>query len=271
LGLKDLLKPILSGQRFISPYQRSVVKDKKKKELKDTINTILFDLADIFGIVQLPDSKYITSYQGYLDVIGIKTLRPVHYERYVEQLLADYPSLVQKQMGNLPLSAELTIPDDLSQNVLVYPTGTSRQFIPVWWAVKHMPDAYYAFFSRDPDLIEFENAGLKVIRFYKEPGDIVRLSQMAGWTVSTDSFPSHLLQYATANCTLVLTEVLRSRIVSPVFKGEVVNSLAPCHPCLHMARNNHPLCAAGYKECLNWHNPLYTEGIIESIKASSIC
>ncbi|HEX8607334.1 MAG TPA: hypothetical protein VF679_01695, partial [Pedobacter sp.] len=142
LGIKDLLKPILSGQRFISPYQRSVIKDKKKKELKDAINTVIFNLADFLGVIQVPDSKYITCYQGYLDVIGIKKLRPMNYERYVEQLLADYPSLVQRQMGNLPISPELTIPDDLPQNVLVYPTGTSRQFVPLWWAVKYMPDAY---------------------------------------------------------------------------------------------------------------------------------
>ncbi|MEJ7560464.1 MAG: hypothetical protein WKF66_19300 [Pedobacter sp.] len=265
LGIKDLLKPILGGQRFISPYQRSVIKDKKKKELKDRINTIIFDIADFFGFVQLPDSKYITFYQGYLDVIGIKKLRSVNYERYLEQLLADYPLLVQKQMGNLPVSEELTIPDNLPQSILVYPTGTSRQFVPMWWAVKYMPDAYYAFFFKDPDLLEFANAGLKVIAFYKEPGDIIRLSQVARWTMSTDSFPSHLLQYATANCTLVLTEVLKSRIVSPVFKGKVVNSLAPCHPCLHMARNLHPLCAAGFKECLNWRNPVYTHDIVNSV------
>jgi hypothetical protein len=271
LGIKDLLKPILSGYRFISPYQRAVIKDKKKKELKDTVNTIIFDLADFFGFVQVPDSKYITCYQGYLDVIGIKKLRPVSYEGYLEQLLADYPALVQKQMSNLPVSPELVIPDDLPQNVLIYPTGTSRQFVPLHWAVKHLPDAYYAFFFKDPDLLEFEKAGLKVIPFYKEPGDIVRLAQIAAWTVSTDSFPSHLLQYATANCTIVLTEVLRSRIISPVFKGKVVNSLAPCHPCLHMARNLHPLCSAGFKECLNWSNHLYTDGIIKSLKADPVC
>lgn len=271
LGIKDLIKPILSGHRFISPYQRAVIRDKKKKELKDVVNTIIFDLADFLGFVQLPDSKYITLYQGYLDVIGIKKLRPVSYEDYLEQLAADYPILVEKQRNELPVSPELTIPDDLPEQVLVYPTGTSRQFIPLWWALQYMPDAYYAFFSRDPDLIAFKNAGLKVIPFYKEPGDIIRLAQVAKWTVSTDSFPSHLLQYAVSNCTLVLTEVLKSRIVTPVFKGKVVNSLAPCHPCLHMARSIHPLCSAGYTECLNWKNPQYTNGIIESLAVHTSC
>ena len=271
LGIKDLIKPILLGHRFISPYQRAVIRDKKKKELKDSINTIVFNLADLIGVVQVPDAKYITNYQGYLDVIGIKKFRGISYERYLKQLAADYPILVQKQQTDLPISPELNIPADLSENVIVYPTGTSRQFIPLWWAVKNMPDAYYAFFNKDPDLIAFEKAGLKVIPFYKEPGDIIRLAQEARWTVSTDSFPSHLLQYATANCTLVLTEVLKSRIVTPVFKGKVVDSLAPCHPCLHMARNLHPLCSAGYTECLNWKNPAYTNGIVESLIVDAVC
>jgi hypothetical protein len=271
LGIKDLIKPILAGHRFISPYQRAVIKDKKKKQLKDIINTVIFDLADLIGVVQVPDSKYITLYQGYLDVIGIKKLRAVSYEDYVQQLFADYPLLMEKQKTGLPTSPELEIPLDLPENVLVYPTGTSRQFIPLWWAVKHMPDAYYAFFIKDPDLIAFRDAGLKVIPFFKEPGDIIRLAQVARWTVSTDSFPSHVLQYATSNCTLVLTEVLKSRIVTPVFTGKVVDSLAPCHPCLHMARNIHPLCSAGYTECLNWKNPVYTTGIVESLKLNTVC
>jgi hypothetical protein len=271
LGIKHLIKPILAGHRFISPYQRAVIRDKKKRELKDKINTIVFDVADLLGLVQVPDSKYITNYQGYLDVIGIKKLRPVSYDRYIEQLLADYPILVEKQTQNLPISPELIIPEDLPDNVVVYPTGTSRQFIPIWWAVKYMPDAYYAFFIKDPDLVAFKEAGLKVVPFYKEPGDIIRLAQVAKWTVSTDSFPSHLLQYATAKCTLVLTEVLKSRIVAPVFQGEVVNSMAPCHPCLHMARNIHPLCSAGYTECLNWKNPQYTKGILETLEVRTAC
>ena len=271
LGIKDLIKPILSGHRFISPYQRAVIKDKKKKELKDVINTVIFDLADYLGFIHVPNAKYITFYQGYLDLIGIKMLRHVSYELYVQQLFADYPLLVEKQRSGLPISPELEIPVDLTENVLVYPTGTSRQFIPLWWAVKHMPDAYYAFFIKDPDLTTFKNAGLKVVAFFKEPGDIIRLAQVARWTISTDSFPSHLLQYATSNCTLVLTEVLKSRIVTPVFAGKVVDSKAPCHPCLHMARKIHPLCSAGYTECLNWKNPIYTTDIVESFKPTTVC
>jgi hypothetical protein len=271
LGIKDLIKPILSGHRFISPYQKAVIKDKKKKEFKDLINTVIFGFADFLGLVQVPNAKYITYYQGYLDVIGIKKLRLVSYERYIQQLSEDYPLLVAKQVSGLPISPELEIPLDLSENIVVFPTGTSRQFIPLWWAVKHMSDAYYAFFIKDPDLIAFKNAGLKVIPFFKEPGDIIRLAQLARWTVSTDSFPSHLLQYATSNCTLVLTEVLRSRIVTPVFGGKVVDSLAPCHPCLHMARNIHPHCSAGYTECLNWKNPVYTSGIVESFNLKTVC
>ena len=264
LGIKDLIKPILQGSKFISPYQRSVFNDKKQKQVKDYINKVVFNIADWIGVVQVPSSRYITAYQGYLDIIGIKKIRSVGYDAYVNQLREDYHFLIQKFHGNLPVSQELIIPADLKDKVLFFPTGTSRQFVPVWWAVKYMPDAYYAFFHRDEDRIAFEEAGLKVVNFYKEPGDIIALSYNAKWTISTDSFPSHLLQYANSNCTIALTEVLQSRIISPVFEGKVADSLAPCHPCLHLARKVQPFCAAGYTECINWKNSGYTNAILNS-------
>jgi hypothetical protein len=265
LGIKDLYKPILKGKRFISPYQRAVINDKKKKALKDYLNLFIFSVADILGVVQVPPKKYIKCYQGYLDVVAIKKLRKISYEQYCKQLESDYPVIKNRFKGNFPVSPELEIPIDLKSGVLFFPTGTSRQFVPSWWAKEHLKNAYYAFFHKDADAVLFKNAGLKVVYYYKEAGDIIKLSQQAGWTISTDSFSSHLLQSATADCTIALTEVLKSRIVSPSFKGMVADSLAPCHPCLHLARNVQPLCEAGYKECINWKIPGYTNSILDSI------
>jgi hypothetical protein len=264
MGIKDLIKGICSGEKYIAPYHRSVIHDKRNREFKDYVNILLFNLANYLGVVQVPAWKWIEVYQGYMDIIGLKMLRNISYEQYKEQLQEDYEHIYCKLNGNIPVSPELVFPEDLKDKVVVFPTGTSRQFIPVWWAKKYLPDAYFAFFFKDKDAIEFEQHGLKVINFYKEPGDIIALSNASKWTVSTDSFPSHLLQYATKKCTITITEVLKSRIISPVYEGKVVDAQVSCHPCLHLERKSRPTCVAGYTECLNWKNVIYTQEIIKT-------
>jgi hypothetical protein len=261
LGIKDLLKPLLKGNRFVSPYQKAVIADRKEKKIKDYINVAIFEFLNGFNLVSVPKADLIKCYQGFLDIAAIPIIRNVSYEKYLSQLELDYSLVYNKLQLGIPISNELLLPEDLAKNILVYPTGTSRQFVPVWWAVVNLPEAYYAFYFQDDDAKAYLEAGLKVIYFYREPGDIIHLAKNAKWTISTDSFPSHLLQYSNLNTTIVLTEVLKSRIVSPVFNGIVVDSIAPCHPCLHMARKIQPLCAAGYSECLNWKSEMYTESI----------
>jgi hypothetical protein len=264
-GMRDLVKGFTKGHRYILPYQRAVIKDKKKRQLKDVINILLFNLAKHIGLVQIPDWKWINSYQGYLDIIGLNILKQIEYSDFVEQQQLDHNIIYHKLQQNLPVSPELTIPGDLKHNLLVFPTGTSRQFIPVSWARKYLPDAYYAFFFQDIEASEFEKAGLKTVMFYREPSDIIILSRNAKWTISTDSFPSHLLQSGSKRCTITITEVLKSRIISPAFEGKVINAEVPCHPCLHLDRKNHPTCMAGYTECLNWKNEVYTQNILDSV------
>lgn len=265
LGIKDLLYQIITGKRFIAPYQKAVIHDKRQVQFKDIINNLIFDIANALGVVQIPGKKYIELYQGYLDIIGIKRFKNLQYSDYTAQLQRDFSIISSKLKGDIATSIELSIPSDLSRSILIYPTGTSRQFIPVWWAKQYLPNAYYSFFYKDKESEPFEKAGLKTIKFYHEPGDIIKLSQEAFYTISTDSFPSHLLQSATHNCTITITEVLKSRIISPGFKGKVIDAIAPCHPCLHLDRTNHPLCAAGYSECINWKNNLYSKQVIASI------
>ena len=270
LGLRDLVKGIAKGNRYVMPYQRAVIHDKKNRQVKDSLNIMLFNIADAFGLVHLPAWNYITLYQGYLDVIGIPAFKKIGYDQFVTQLKADYKHIYAKLQHNVPVSPPLNLPFDLKLNTLIFPTGTSRQFIPAWWAKAYLPDAYYAFFFKDKDALKFEELGLKIIYFYEQPGDIILLSQQAGWTISTDSFPSHLLQYASKRCTITITEVLHSRIISPVFEGLVVDSQASCHPCLHLDRKNHPTCVAGYTECINWKHEKYIADILKSVPSIAL-
>lgn len=266
LGLKDMLPGLRRGKSYVAPYHRSVILDRGERTLRDRLNIALHNLGEAAGRIHLPPWDCITDYQGYMDIIGIRALHGIDYATYVEQMQRDYPGHVARLGSDaLPTSPELTFPEDIAASTVIFPNGTSRQFIPVWWAREHQPEAYYAFFVKDDYAREFTEAGLRVVYYYREPGDVIALSHAARWTISTDSFSSHLLQYSTERCTITTTEVLASRIIAPVFRGEVVDAVAPCHPCLKMERRAHPTCMAGYTDCLNWKSAVYTQNILHSI------
>lgn len=261
-GLKDIWKEIVKGKHFVIPYQRAVFKDKKKKKPKDYLNKILFSLLDNVGLVSLPSWEIVEKYQGFLEIQGIKQFRHIEYRDFEKQLIDDYDVIINRLASGYPKSHNLILSGDFNESVVVFPNGTSRQFVPVWWAKKNMPDAYYAFFYKDEEAQKFQKQGLKTIYFYEEPGDIIFLAQNAKSAITTDSFPSHLLQSAVRKSTVTITEVLKSRIVSPAFKGNVVDAVAPCHPCLHLARSIYPLCDSGFSECLNWKDQEYTSKVV---------
>lgn len=262
MGIKDLLPGILKGEKYIAPFHKAVIEDKKQKKLKDFINLIIFDIADVFGVIHVPPASISKTYHGYLETVSIKMLRNITFQAFSDQVNKDYPVLFDRLNGDIPLSPELVIPEDVKDNVVVFPNGTSRQFVPVEWAKANLPNAYYALFHKDNEVKLFKENGLKVIPYYKEPGDIIAIAKNAKWNVSTDSFPSHLLQTANERLTVTITEVVPSRVISPGFKGKVVDNEVACHPCLHLNRNIP--CAAGYYECLNWKNKKYTDNIVNS-------
>ncbi len=265
LGIKDLIPGILKGEKYIEPFHKNVIQDKKTKQLKDYINLFIFDVLDLFGIVHVPPASISKTYHGYLEIVAIKSLRNISWKTFSDQVNADYPEIFKRLNGDIPLSPELKLPADIEQHIVVFPNGTSRQFVPVEWAKKHLPDAYYALFHKDNEVKEFTEAGLKVIPYYKEPGDIIAIAKQAKWNVSTDSFPSHLLQTANERTSVCITEVSLSRVISPGFKGKVIDSEVPCHPCVHLIRT--VPCAAGHMECLNWKNATYTLNLLNSIQA----
>ncbi|WP_028669051.1 hypothetical protein [Runella zeae] len=263
LGLKDLLPSILRGNKFVSPYQKMIFEQKKNKKIKDYVNRFFFEISNMLGVVQMPSLKHTECYQGYLDIIGIFLLNKISYSDFVKQLEVDFLLIWERLNLFNKLSDDLWVPDSLNNSCIIFPTGTSRQFMPVWWAKKNFPDAYYAFYINDVDAKKYSNAGLKLC-FYKRPEDIIVYSKIAQNVISTDSFPSHLLQFSILNSIILLTESRKNKIVAPCFKGVIVESEAQCHPCLHLDRSNHPKCEAGYTECLNWKNSVYTERIVEN-------
>jgi hypothetical protein len=262
-GLKHLLPEILKGKKFVVPYHRVNVKDWKKDSIKDKFNNFLFDTANLLNITQLPPWEALELYQGYLEVIAIKDFRSVNYTDFCTQAEIDFSEIFSRMNKDIPVSEDFILPDlDPDQAITVFPTGTAHQFMPLEWAVKNLPQAYYCFFKNDPERLNFEKAGLKIITFGKEPGDMVMIAQKSKRTISTDSFPSHILQFSIEHLTLALAEFPRRRIVSPFFRGRIVDSTAECSPCSHLERSAFPMCAKGHPFCISWNDKKYTHGLI---------
>lgn len=260
LGIRDLLVPAITGRRFALPYARAVIRDRKSKSLKQFVNTHLLSFFDALNWLQVPPLIATDEYQGYLEIVALKRFRNISPKEFYRQLSDDYGLIASRlQSHSLPRSDSLQIPEDLTGKTIVFPTGTGRQFMPAWWASKHLPDAYFAFFDTDKDRKDFVDIGLRTISFFREPGDILILARHAKYNIATDSFCSHLIQYSgRSNITILMTELAKRRVISPGFKGCVVDSLAPCYPCLHLARGASEHCQAGHIECLNWTNPVYS-------------
>jgi hypothetical protein len=264
LGIRHLLKGLLKGERYICSFQRTVIEDKKKKQLKDYVNILIFKIADSLNLIKVPALKWSKTFHGFLEIVAIKEIRKVDYETFKQEVEKDYPIIYERLNGKIPVSPELTIPVDLKDNVIIFPTGSSKQFVPLPWALANFPNAYYAFFHADKDLKRFSDSGLKTVAFYKEAGDIIALAKQAKWTISSDSFQSHVLQSCHEKTTIAITEVIKSRVINPSFKGKVVDSVVECHPCLHSSGSLY--CPAGFTECQNWHQKIYTDNLVVSVE-----
>jgi hypothetical protein len=268
LGLRDLIFPVAKGRRFASPYGRVVIHDSNRRKLKDWLNKLGLAVGDKTRLIFSPPWHSLDHYQGYAEVVVIPALRDISPAEFDAGLARDY-SAIRGRLWDAPRSPEFKPPCGLEHRILIFPTGTSRQFVPLEWARAQLPEAVFAFFHKDPDLAMWRKAGMEVAVFFGEPGDMLSLSVAAKATASTDSFPSHFLQYCAPRLVVMLTELERHRVVSPAFGGQVVPSLAPCHPCLHMERKHFPLCQAGHPACLNWQSPAYARLLKDALAAAA--
>ena len=262
-GLRDLLPQALDGRRFAAPYGRAVIKTWNRWTPRDRLNSFLYAIADRTGLVYSPPWDSLSAYQGYSETMLIPSLRGVALPDFIAQAETDHASISQRirefarNCGNA--ASELS-----AGTVMVFPTGTGRQFVPIDWARRNLPQAVFAIHNRDEERREWQNSGLKTV-IYSTPGEIAAIGAVAAVTVTTDSFPSHILQYSGGNIVVLITGTERSRVVSPGFKGKVVDSVASCHPCPHLERRGFPKCKAGFQVCLNWNSAEYTEKVLQLI------
>jgi len=263
-GMRELLPLSLCGQKFAAPYGRVVIKNWSRWNFRDRVNCFLFWLADLIGLVYSPPWESLMGYQGYSEVLLIPQLRDICSAEFHAQVSADYDLITDRVVAFSQKFGGRTT-EISADTVLVFPTGTGRQFVPVNWAQKNLPEAVFAIHERDAELGRWQSSGLKTIT-YSTPGEIAAMGGAAAMTITTDSFPSHILQYSGGNILVLITGTERSRVVSPGFKGQVVDAVAPCHPCPHLERQAFPKCKEGFRACLNWESPEYTEKIMKLVK-----
>jgi len=264
LGLRHLLPKSIKGSRFASPYGRLVIIDWNVWSIKDKLNWSAIVLANNLGLVYTPPLNSLQHYQGYCEIVTLPPFRDIDYFCFETKLLSTAPTIMEA-LQLAPTSPEYISPASIEKRTVIFPTGTGYQFIPLWWALEYLPDALFAFFHKDPDLVRWSEAGLETVAFYEQPGDLLDLANKSQLAISTDSFPSHFLQYSAQNLVVLLTECPRSRIISPCFRGQVVESMAPCHPCPHLERRGFITCKSGFSECINWKSEAYARNILEIV------
>jgi hypothetical protein len=266
LGLRHLLPNAFNGSRFASPYGRVVIRDWNVWALKDKLNWAAIVLANKLALVHTPPLNSLKHYQGYSEIVTLPFFRDIDYYSFESKLLILAPSIMEA-LQSAPTSQEYSTPSNLETRTVIFPTGTGYQFIPLWWALEFLPNAVYAFFHKDPDLVRWSEAGLETVAFYEQPGDLLDLANKSKIAISTDSFPSHFLQYSAPNLVVLLTELPRKRIISPCFRGQVVESMALCHPCPHLERRGFRTCKSGFSECINWKSDAYTRNILSLVSS----
>jgi hypothetical protein len=263
LGLRHLVPGVLRGKRYYSPFYWILRATRSRFTLKDKMNDLGFLLAGATGRVSRPSRRLVFAYQGFMEMQGLGPFRDVSAEEFAREAPQDHDAIharVLKAFG--PVGAR--------RRTVVFPSGAAHQIMPPDVAARLMPSAEFAFHEKDGFSRDYEQAGLKVVRFGAPPEEICELIASAAAVFTTDSFPSHLAQMWRDRTVVMLTEMKAGMTVHPGFPASrVVRSQAECHPCRHLTRiGPDPRCAAGRMFCSTWENPWYLEQL--SARSSSL-
>jgi hypothetical protein len=261
LGILHVFPMLIKGRKFISPSVRIIRKDRKSVGVKHKLNDFLVDVLNQTNLVRVPPRDNVDTYQGFHEFTAIQPFCSIPYNRFVEKARMDFAFVRQRLHAASPAET----PDI---GCLVFPSGTGHQIMPPDWAKKHLQSSTFAFFLKDTLQKPYREFGLNVTEF----GSIEELLILAGRArtiIATDSFPSHVCQSYTDSTVVALTQQPRTRIVHPAFDGTVVDSVAPCFPCLNMSRA-FGSCARGRNYCLTWNDELYTRDVCDLVRSNMI-
>ncbi len=260
VGLRGMLPGVLTGRRYVAPYPHIVSHVRKLGGWKNNLNHSLLEAFNRAGRIFVPPQSSLEHYIGYIQLVCLPRFRAIAWEDFLRQAGADH-QLFRDRL----LTAGAAIPPVAAARgrVLVFSSGVSQQSMPPEWAKANLPEALFCFHRENSQAAAFRAAGLETLNF-ETPEEIIRLALDARWIVATDSFPSHVLQLVSDRVTLCLTQELGKRVVSPCFRGTVIESTAVCAPCA--GPNPDPLlCRLGYRYCLSWGEKQYAGRILASI------
>ena len=242
VGLKGALRALMSGHKLALPYHRAVHHAQSSTTIKTMVSTVGLDFLEALGTVCQPPWDSLLDYQGVSDIFMIpelKTVCPLLLKAQIEVDLNLIRGRMSKVVKRMP-----------SCTIAVFPSGTDMQQMPPEWAKEKLPGATYYFHVGDSLYELFASHGLACSQF-DTPEQIAGIALSAHHCVTTDSFPSHILQSITDQCTILLTHQRASVVVHPAFRGSIRHSSAPCSPCIG-PRKNTLVCNQGYTQCVAW-------------------
>lgn len=260
LGLRHLLPGMLHGKRYYSPFYWILRETRTSFTIKDKINDLGFLLAIATTRLSRPRRECVYEYQGFMEMQGLPPFRDVSLEEYLSEAQFDFDCIHTRVL-------EAFGPRDSRQRTVVFPSGAAHQIMPPEFAAKVLPFADFAFHAKDSFAKEYDQAGLKVVRFGNPPEEICELIASSSSVLCTDSFPSHLAQMWKDKTTVLMTEMKASMTVHPSFPASrVVASQAECHPCRHLTRTGPDhRCPAGRIFCVTWEKPDYMAQIASAV------
>jgi len=247
-GLSEIGPRILRGERFSPIFRRTILNDRPERSARDLVNDSLYSLFAAAGRVFLTDPRCLERFSGWLQISGLPPARGIPWEAARTQLMQDFPAIRAR--------LQALVPDRPAAGTVIFPSGSSFQVMPPEFAREHFADAVFAFHPGDRYQKLLAPHGLKIVHF-DTPAAMLALASRARHLVVTDSFPSHLLQSYTPRVIVALSHYPRRRIIHPAFDGRIVDSTAPCCPCLTLARKPGVRCGAGREDCLVWSDAVY--------------
>ena len=263
LGLRHLLPGMLAGKRYYSPFYWILRSMRAKPTIKDRVNDLGFAVAVATGRLSRPCRKYVYEYQGFMELQGLQPFRDVILEEFISEAQEDFDVIHSRVLEAFGQRSAL-------HRTVVFPSGSGHQIMPPQVAARILPSAEFAFYEHDNLLKEYEQAGLKILKFGKPPAQICELIASASTVLCTDSFPSHLAQMWKDRTIPMMTEMKARMTVHPGFPmSQVVSSRAECHPCPNMARSGPDhRCAAGRVYCATWESPEYLEDLAKVVSGT---
>jgi hypothetical protein len=262
-GLRDLLPGLLAGKRYYSPFYWSLRATRTKRRIiKDKLNDVGYFLATKTDRLSRPDRHLVFEYQGFMEMQGLQPFRDVSLAEFLAEAGIDFDAIGARAAGEFPSGAP-------AHRTVVFPSGTAHQIMPPDTAARLLPSADFAFHVKDGFSKEYEQAGLKVLRFEK-PEQICGMIASVSTVLCTDSFPSHLAQMWKGRALLLMTQQRTAMVVHPGFpRWRVVESRTDCHPCRNLARvGPGHRCQAGRVFCATWESPDYLAQLSRAVSGS---